>query len=161
MSTTAAQTILFSVLGLAAATCVAAADVRPFKVGTFDAQGRVFVGAVIDDAVVVDLGAAGAALKKPASAAPRDMRDLIARYDNGVRDLIVAAVAGAMASGGRPDYALDLKKVRTLAPVMPQTMLNAAVNYTDHASEMGRGNAASGPPPGAQSVPGIWERKPD
>jgi 2,4-didehydro-3-deoxy-L-rhamnonate hydrolase len=89
------------------------------------------------------------------------MRDLIARYDNGVRDLIVAAVAGAMASGGRPDYALDLKKVRTLAPVMPQTMLNAAVNYTDHASEMGRGNAASGPPPGAQSVPGIWERKPD
>jgi 2-keto-4-pentenoate hydratase/2-oxohepta-3-ene-1,7-dioic acid hydratase in catechol pathway len=161
MSPKKAQMILFSALGVVATTFVAAAEVRPFKVGTFDAQGRVFVGAVVDDSVVIDLGAAASGLKKSASAAPRDMRDLIARYDSGMRDLIVAAVAGATARGATPSYALDLHKVRTLAPVMPQTMMNAAVNYTDHASEMGRGSAASAPPPGAQSVPGLWERKPD
>jgi 2,4-didehydro-3-deoxy-L-rhamnonate hydrolase len=163
MGTKTAQMILLAVFGGVAATCVAAADARPFKVGTFDAQGRMFVGAVVDDSLVIDLGAAAAALKKPPSAAPRDMRDLIARYESGVRDLIVAAVAGATASGPKPAYAFDLKKVRTLAPVMPQTMMNAAVNYFDHANEMGRGNTgASAPPaPAAASVPGLWERKAD
>src|ERR1700742_895360 len=108
------RVLLCSVL-VHAAVVVAA---TPFKVGTFDAQGRLFVGAVIDDSRVIDLGAATNALKRPAASAPRDMRDLIARYDSGMRDLIVAAVASA-GSTPRPAYVMDLNRVRTLAPVMP------------------------------------------
>ena len=140
-----------------------AADTRPFKVGTFEAPGRTFVGAVVDDAVVIDLGAAASALRRPANAAPRDMRDLIGRYDTGVRELIVASVATvtAQSGGARPSYAMDLGKVRTLAPVIPTTMMNAAVNYYEHAAEMNGGSAAASAPPGTTSVPGLWERKPD
>jgi 2,4-didehydro-3-deoxy-L-rhamnonate hydrolase len=138
-----------------------AADTHPYKLGTFEAQGKTFVGAVIDDSVVIDLGAAASALRKPANTAPRDMRDLIARYDTGVRDLIVASVAAATAGGARPSYAMDLGKVRTLAPVIPMTMMNVAVNYYEHAAEMSGGSAATNAPPGTASVPGLWERKPD
>jgi 2,4-didehydro-3-deoxy-L-rhamnonate hydrolase len=140
-----------------------AADTQPYKVGTFEAQGRTFVGAVVDDAVVIDLGAAASALRRPANQAPRDMRDLIARYDTGVRDLIVASIAAvtAQSGGARPSYAMDLSKVRTLAPVIPTTMMNAAVNYYEHAAEMNGGSGAASAPPGTTSVPGLWERKPD
>ena len=140
-----------------------AADPPPYKLGTFEAQGKTFIGAVVDDAVVIDLGAAATALRRPANAAPRDMRDLIARYDTGVRDLIVASVTAvtAQSGGARPSYAMDLGKVRTLAPVIPTTMMNAAVNYYEHAAEMNGGAAATNAPPGTTSVPGVWERRPD
>jgi 2-keto-4-pentenoate hydratase/2-oxohepta-3-ene-1,7-dioic acid hydratase in catechol pathway len=148
---------------LGTGSMASAADTRPYKLGTFEAEGRTFVGAVVDDAVVIDLGAAASALRSPANAAPRDMRDLIARYNNGVRDLIVASVAAvtAQSGGARPSYAMDLGKVRTLAPVIPMTMMNVAVNYYEHAAEMNGGSAATSAPPGTTSVPGLWERKPD
>jgi 2-keto-4-pentenoate hydratase/2-oxohepta-3-ene-1,7-dioic acid hydratase in catechol pathway len=148
-------------LGFSATAALAAeSSTKPFKLGTFDAQGRVVVGAVLDESLVLDLGAAATSLKRSA-AAPRDMRDLIARYDSGGRELIVAAIAGA-AGASRPAYAIELSKVRTLAPVMPMTMMNAAVNYYEHAAEMSGGNAAAATaPPGTESVPGLWERKPD
>src|SRR3954470_2302796 len=124
-------------VALGSGSMASAADTRPYKLGTFEAQGRTFVGAVVDDAVVIDLGAAASALRSPANAAPRDMRDLIARYDSGVRDLIVASVTAvtAQSGGARPSYAMDLGKVRTLAPVIPMTMMNVAVNYYEHAAE--------------------------
>src|SRR5262245_27048731 len=113
--------ILCVCLALGPGAMALAADTRPYKLGTFEAQGRTFVGAVVDDAIVIDLGAAASALRRPANTAPRDMRDLIARYDTGVRDLIVASVSAVTAQGGgaRPAYAMELGKVRTLAPVIP------------------------------------------
>jgi 2-keto-4-pentenoate hydratase/2-oxohepta-3-ene-1,7-dioic acid hydratase in catechol pathway len=159
--TRAVQLLVGIALGHSITAVAAATDVRPFKVGTFDAQGRVFVGAVVEDSVVIDINAAAVALKRPAASAPRDMRDLIARYENGVRDLIVAA-AGSVSGSARPSYALDLKRVRTLAPVIPTTMLNAAVNYREHAAEMSSSNAAAAAAPaGVTSVPGLWERASD
>jgi 2,4-didehydro-3-deoxy-L-rhamnonate hydrolase len=150
-------------LGVALAQSVSVLAATPFKLGTFDAQGRVFVGAVLDDSMVIDLTAAASALKRPAGTAPRDMRNLIARYDSGARDLIVAAVAAVGAAGSaRPSYVMDLSKVRTLAPVMPTTMMNVAVNYREHAAEMAGGSAdPAAAPPGTTSVPGLWERQPD
>jgi 2,4-didehydro-3-deoxy-L-rhamnonate hydrolase len=159
-----AAAIVCTIVGSSVASLAAAADVKPFKLGTFDAQGRVFVGAVLDDAIVIDLNAAATALRRPATAPPRDMRDLIARYDSGMRDLIVASIATvpAQTGGARPAHVLDLSKVRTLAPVMPITMMNAAVNYYEHAAEMASSDsAATTAPPGTASVPGIWERRPD
>jgi 2-keto-4-pentenoate hydratase/2-oxohepta-3-ene-1,7-dioic acid hydratase in catechol pathway len=158
----------------AVAACALASAQTPtsFKLGTFERQGRTFVGIVLRDTVVIDLAAANAAIRTPAStvAAPADMKDLIARYDAGVRTRIgqiVNAVEGA-STGARPAYVLDRKDLKTLPPVMyPMTMLNVAVNYREHDAEMSRGargapqTAAPPPgtaPPGTQSAPGIWQR---
>ena len=76
----------------AVAVCAAASNAfgqgaTPFKLGTFDQNGRSFVGIVLKDSIVIDVAQASAALQVPASkvAAPSDMKDLIARYDSGVR----------------------------------------------------------------------------
>src|SRR6185295_498461 len=128
-------------------------------------------GIVLRDTMVIDLAAAHAAIQTPASsvAAPADMKDLIARYDAGVRTRIgqiVGTVEGG-STGARPAYVFDRKDLKTLPPVMyPMTMLNVAVNYREHDAEMSRGargaQAAAPPPgtapPGTQSAPGIWQR---
>ena len=118
--------------GMVWAVLVTAQGVTPFKVGTFERQGRTFVGVVLRDAVVIDFAAASAALKTPATtiAPPADMKDLIARYDAGVRSRIVEIVksVGAQTGGARPAYVYDLNDVKTMPPVMyPTTMLNVAV----------------------------------
>ena len=148
-----------------------------FKLGTFERQGNQFVGIVLRDAVVVDFSAAHAALATPGSkvAVPTDMKDLIARYESGVRDRIVEVVKSVESAGGnRPAYVYDLKTVKILPPIMyPMTMLNVAVNYREHAVEMAVRDAGGKPPapgagpapgaalPGTKSAPGIWERKAD
>ncbi|HEY7442314.1 MAG TPA: fumarylacetoacetate hydrolase family protein [Vicinamibacterales bacterium] len=148
--------------------------VTPYKVGTFERQGNQFVGIVLRDSVVIDFSLAHAALAGAKVAAPTDMKDLIARYESGVRDRIVEIIKSIDAPGGtRPAYVYDLKTVKILPPIMyPMTMLNVAVNYREHAVEMavrdagGKPPASSGPAPGAalpgtKSAPGIWERKTD
>ena len=162
----------------ALAACAAASNVfgqgaTPFKLGTFDQNGRAFVGVVLKDASVIDLAQASAALKSPASkvAAPSDMKDLIARYDSGVRARIGEVLANTkpLEGAGRPAFVHDLKSLKTLPPIMyPTTMLNVAVNYRAHAAEMAggattqAGGTAQGDAlPGTTSAPGIWERKPD
>src|SRR5438132_8056455 len=148
---------------------VQAQGVTPFKLGTFQIQTRTFVGIVLRDSVVVDFAAASRAIT-PASnvALPADMKDLIARYDSGLRDRIVQVVRSVNAqSGARPAYVYDLMAVKTLPPIMyPTTMLNVAVNYTEHGAEMAArdgGRAAETPQgsalPGTKSASGIWERK--
>ena len=121
---------------------------------------------MLRDAVVIDLAAADAAVMPASSvAAPRDMKDLIARYDKGVRSRILELIARVDAAGAvRPSWVIDLSSLKTLPPIMyPQTMLNMAVNYREHAAEMG--GAASSPTgpgaalPGTRSAPGIWERQ--
>jgi 2-keto-4-pentenoate hydratase/2-oxohepta-3-ene-1,7-dioic acid hydratase in catechol pathway len=150
----------------------------PFKLGTFERDGRRFVGVVLRETVVVDLARANDAV--PAREAkvvpPADMKDLIARYDAGIRARIVEIVSFVEAAGARrPDYVLDVKSLKTLPPIVyPTTMLNVAVNYREHALEMAGGStntAATGttpgssPPgsalPGTTSAAGIWERKAD
>jgi len=146
-----------------------------FKVGTFELQGRTFVGIVVGDTRVIDLGAAHTAIRTPASnvAAPSDMKDLIARYDSGLRARIidiVRSVATATA-GSRAPYVHDLSAVKILPPILyPTTMLNVAVNYREHDVEMARVRQGSATPaaptagaalPGTTSAPGIWERAAD
>ena len=57
----------------------------PYKLGTFELQGRTFVGLVLRDSVVVDLAAADKAVATTRQRVPMpsDMKDLIARYDTG------------------------------------------------------------------------------
>ena len=146
----------------------------PYKLGTFEREGRSFVGIVLRESLVIDFPAAHAAIGTPAStlAAPTDMKDLIARYDAGLRSRIVDIVRSVEAPGAaRPAYAYDLRAVKILPPIMyPTTMLNVAVNYRDHDLEMaklreqvpGMGAATSGAAlPNTRSAPGIWERATD
>jgi 2-keto-4-pentenoate hydratase/2-oxohepta-3-ene-1,7-dioic acid hydratase in catechol pathway len=155
--------------GIAAALFCAAAAAQPaptpFKLGTFERQGRSFVGIVVRDSLVIDLAAAHAAVTTPAStlAAPADMKDLIARYDAGVRARIIDLVRAV--GDTRPAYVYDVGALKILPPIMyPTTMLNVAVNYREHDLEMARRQGdtrtatAGEAPPGTTSAAGIWER---
>lgn len=146
----------------------------PFKLGTFERNGRPFVGIVLRESVVIDFAAAHAAIRTPAStvAAPTDMKDLIVRYDSGLRARIGDIVRSVESAGAtRPAYAYELRAVKILPPIMyPTTMLNVAVNYREHDLEMaklraqvpGMGAATSGAAlPNTVSAPGIWERAAD
>ncbi|MEQ1575890.1 MAG: fumarylacetoacetate hydrolase family protein [Vicinamibacterales bacterium] len=162
------------VLGLLTACAVAgsittAQQVTPYKIGTFQRQGtRPFVGVVLRDSYVIDLAAAAATTKASSVAAPTDMKDLIQRYDAGVRDLIVAVVKslGDRLGANRPAYVYDVTAVKTLPPIMyPMTVMNAAVNYFEHAAEGQPAPAPGAVQPGyadakTVSAPGLWERKP-
>ena len=150
-----------------ATTAVAQPAPTPFKLGTFERQGRPFVGIVLRESVVIDLAAANTAVTNPASnvAAPTDMKDLIARYDSGLRARILDIVRTV--GDTRPAYVYDLSALKVLPPVMPTTMLNVAVNYREHDIEMARvrqgdttqaAPTAGAAPPGTVSAPGIWER---
>ncbi len=145
---------------------------QPFKLGTFEQGGRTFVGIVLKESIVIDFAQASSALKTPAStiSPPVDMKDLIARYDTGVRARIIEVLLNTkpLEGAGRPSFVHDLKALRTLPPIMyPTTMLNVAVNYRAHGAEMAGGAPPAGGPapgdalPGTTSAPGIWERKAD
>ena len=146
----------------------------PYKLGTFERDGRTFVGIVLRESLVIDFPAAHAALRAPASTlvAPADMKDLIARYDGGLRARIVEVVRSVEAAGtARPSHAYDLRVVKILPPIVyPTTMLNVAVNYREHDLEMaklreqvpGMGAATAGAAlPNTRSAPGVWERASD
>jgi 2-keto-4-pentenoate hydratase/2-oxohepta-3-ene-1,7-dioic acid hydratase in catechol pathway len=162
--------ILALVLSLTASQAVA--QDQPFKLGTFERDGRRFVGIVVRDTMVIDFAAASAAVRSGNAAVmpPADMKDLIARYDQGFRRRIQEVIAAAGAAGSQASYVYPLSGVKTLPPIMyPTTMINTALNYREHAAEMAGLN--SGPPavtagapppgtapPGTQSAPGVWER---
>src|SRR5215204_4565407 len=109
--------------GLAASAAAQNAQ-KPFKLGTFERGGKTFIGVVLDDAKVVDLAAANAALESKGSAKmamPADMKELITRYESGLKERIYA-VANAGAPAGAA-YAYDVKALKTLAPVKPAIIL--------------------------------------
>ena len=156
-----------------ASVFVGAQGATPYKLGTFQRQGTTFVGVVIRDTQVINLQVANAAVSTGKRiTAPTDMKDLIARYDTGVRQRIVEIVNAVVTAKTRPAYVMDLASLKVMPPIMyPMTMLNAAVNYREHAVEMAArgarpgdpppGNAPGTAPPGTTSASGIWERARD
>jgi len=135
-----------SILGRAVALCMAtacvtatAADATPFKVGTFELSGREFVGLVLQDRRVVDIAPANAAFETRNSnarkvVAPRDMKELIERYevDVGPR-LRELAAANATAEPGSAAYVHAVTALKILPPIRPAVILNAGANYPAHA----------------------------
>ncbi len=173
------QVVVGLFVGVAIAGALAHAQATtPFKLGTFERQGRPFVGVVLRDTVVIDLAAAHAAVQ-PAStlAAPTDMKDAINRYDTGLRARIQDIVRSVSAAGAaRPAYVYDVSALKILPPIVPTVMLNVAVNYREHDIEMAAARllgplpaqsaqaaapTAGGALPNTTSAPGYWERKPD
>jgi 2-keto-4-pentenoate hydratase/2-oxohepta-3-ene-1,7-dioic acid hydratase in catechol pathway len=162
--------VLSLTLATVGTVLVQAQAVTPFKVGTFQREGRTFVGIVIRDSLVADFAAASQAVTPAARVQPpADMKDFIARYDAGLRDRAVEIVRSVGAqSSARPPYVYDVKALKTMPPIMyPSVMLNVAVNYVEHGVEMavrdGTPTAPGAPPQGSapagtRSMPGIWER---
>src|SRR5436309_15934184 len=118
---------------------VQAQAVTPFKLGTFQTQARTFVGIVLRDSFVVDFAAASRAIT-PASnvALPFDMKDLIARYDSGLRDRIIQVVRSVDAqTGASRAYVYDLAALMTMPTIMyTTTMIIVEVNYTEIGDDM-------------------------
>ena len=145
----------------------------PFKLGTFEQGGKPFVGVIVKDSIVIDLAQANTALKSPAAKvpAPSDMKDLIARYDTGVRARI-----GEILQNTKPLEGAGRPALRSRSEEPEDA---AAHHVSDDDAERGgelsgargrdgrrapRGRAAPAPGdalPGTTSAPGIWERKPD
>jgi len=137
-----------------------------FKLGTFEERGRVFLGLVLRDNYVVDISQANAALDGARPVIPSDMKDLIQRYQELRPRLYAIANAATGALGAHPAYIREVKSLKTHPPVTPGMILNAAVNYAEHASEMQGGGAKTAGPTSKEQeninkgIPGIWNRKP-
>jgi len=145
------RTLLFVVLAAIASPVLGSAQTmirsaEPFKLGTFEiaAQGDSRIGIVLRDELVVELNAANRALESsrdyPAIPMPADMRDLISRYDYGLKYRLYEIVNNVvnnnrLAGPNRADFVHDVDAIRTLAPLMPGKMLNAAVNFYSHVEE--------------------------
>jgi 2-keto-4-pentenoate hydratase/2-oxohepta-3-ene-1,7-dioic acid hydratase in catechol pathway len=117
---------------------------EPFKLGTFEIQGEPTLGIVLRDRIVVELAAANREIeRKPAYAKlpmPADMKALAGMYNMGYKGRIyqiVNHVVGAgLLDGGKRSYVHHVSDVRTLPPIDPGKILNAAGNYFGHVGEM-------------------------
>ena len=118
-----------------------------FKVGTFDIHGVPHVGLVLRDSLVIDIEVANMALESdpayPTVPMPRDMLELIGRWDYGLKyrlyEIVNHVVGNDLLMGaGRADYIYDVSDLRTRPPIMyPGKILNAAVNFYSHVNEAG------------------------
>jgi 2-keto-4-pentenoate hydratase/2-oxohepta-3-ene-1,7-dioic acid hydratase in catechol pathway len=183
------RTIVFVafVLAVAVAGCSQSTEAQsggpavPFKLGTFEQNGRAFVGLVLRDTQAVDIAAANTAFESANGSAsrltpPADMTQLIARYDAEWKDRLGAIARTVSAAGSAPSYAYAVSSLRILPPVRPAVQLNGGGNYVEHtegiaanqaraggAGNQARGGGARGgaaPATAAQTAPGIWERQP-
>ena len=152
----------FLMLTLAIPAYLLAQDSQPFKLGTFD-DGEVYVGLVLDDAVVVNIGMANDALGGKQSAMPTTMLGIIERYEEIRPRLGAIATAAGSSAGDQAPYVKELGEVRVLPPIVPNIIYNAAANYSGHAAEMARlaGSLTEAAPPVPDPIPGIWERSED
>ena len=144
----------------AAPTWLSAQDVVPFKLGTFEDGGDTYLGLVLEDRLVVNIGQANQALDGAKPAIPADMTGLIVAYD-GLRDRL-HAIARAAASMPGAAYVKDVSDVDIRPPMRPHVIYNAASNYSLHAREMARRNNPQAEPdltPAPDPIPGIWERE--
>lgn len=119
---------------------------EPFKLGTFEIADAPRIGIVLQDKIIIDLEAANRSLERsaayPPMPMPEEMRELVGQYEYGLKYRIYEIVNDVVGKGRltqkpRPGYIHDVGQVRTLAPIMPRKMLNAAVNFYSHVGEGG------------------------
>ncbi len=132
----------------------------PFKLGMFRLDTRTFAGVVIDDARVIDLTSARPML-------PRDVNQLIATWSRS-RQLITDVLTVVLAAGDKPPaYVHDLAKLTVLPPLAPRIILNATLNYQEHAEELAKNPGAvagvsaadvAGTQKPVGSIAGVWTR---
>jgi 2-keto-4-pentenoate hydratase/2-oxohepta-3-ene-1,7-dioic acid hydratase in catechol pathway len=121
----------------------------PFKLATFEADGKLQIGLVLGGRVV-DIARANAYLVRrarlPPMTLPTEMRGLIEQYETASRRLYQIAnyLKTENGTAGLP-FAYDFKKVSIKAPIKyPWNLLNLAANYKAHAEGMGGASAGGG-----------------
>ena len=134
---------------------VSSAPDTPFKLATFEADGRLGVGLVFGNRLF-DLAAANAYLIKTAGVAPMllpgDMRAVIEQYAVISPRLYQIANYFKDKAGQQFPFARGIEQVAIKAPVMyPANVLCAAANYRAHAE--GMGNVMTGAPPAPATQP--------
>src|SRR3972149_5975485 len=75
------RALVMAVLLVATASNLSAQGQTPFKLGTFEQNGQIFLGLVIRDSLVANIAQANAALAGDKPAIPTNMTELIARYE--------------------------------------------------------------------------------
>ncbi|MFN7985797.1 MAG: hypothetical protein U0Q11_28470, partial [Vicinamibacterales bacterium] len=139
----------------------------PYKLGTFERDGKPMLGLVLRDTQVADIAQANAAFEAGNSSAaklalPSDMKELIVKYEAGWRDRL-AALAKAIPAQGAPSFVFAMESLKALPPVRPSLILNAGGNYSEHtqgiAAQQQRAGAAPEAASKAVTAPGIWERQ--
>jgi len=113
----------------------------PFKLATFQADGRIRVGIVLGTRILDIEGAHTAVVQELAlrgmPAMPRDMRTLVEDYDRIAPHLYRIANRFKDASADNPIFAFRVDRVAILAPIKyPYNILAIAANYKLHAGEM-------------------------
>jgi len=148
---------MFLASGLMAQTSVSTSPDTPFKLATFEAQGKTRLGMVLG-ARVLDIAGANAHLVEKArlsvTPVPTEMRELIEQYPTLSPRLYQIANYFKTNTTANLAFAFDVESVSIKAPIKyPSNLLAAAANYRAHAEGMG---AAMGQPAGQQpaSPPG-------
>ncbi len=121
----------------------------PFKLATFEAEGKVRVGMVLGSHVV-DIARANTYVAQKAHLqpvrVPDEMRALIEQYDTASKRLYQIAnyLKDERGTAGLP-FAYDFNKVAVKAPIKyPWNLLNLAANYKAHAEGMGQAGSGGG-----------------
>jgi len=160
MASGSGRALAICIASVCVSTAASAAEesATAFKLGTFEAKGKEFVGLVLQDERVLDIAVANAAFESRNSkagkvAAPRDMKELIARYERDVGPrLRELAAANVSAEPGSASYVYAVSALKVLPPVRPAVILNAGANYPAHAqgiiAQGARAAAAAGGAPG-------------
>lgn len=137
----------------------------PFKLATFETQGRVRLGLVLGarifDVAAADPHVAQKTGSRPARM-PGEMRALIETYDRVAPQLYrIANYFKDAKSDGLP-FAFDVEKVSIKAPIKyPYNLIAAAANYRSHAGEMlGRGAQAVNEVDPEKSDPVMFAKSP-
>jgi 2-keto-4-pentenoate hydratase/2-oxohepta-3-ene-1,7-dioic acid hydratase in catechol pathway len=140
--------LCWSAGGLVAA--VSNAPDTPFKLATFEANGNVALGMVLDDRVVLELTGANAHVAKhaklPSVRIPAEMRELIEQYSSVNKRLYEIANYFKANPPDKLPFAHAANQVTYKAPIKyPWNLLAIAANYPSHAAgaaQSGRGGPA-------------------
>ena len=145
MRSTILATLLVVLAGPTGLAAQSLESAEPFKVGTFQIDGKATVALVLRDSLIVDIAAANAELEVsplyPHLTMPADMLELIGQYEYGLKLRLYAIVNNLVAENrlsgsARAEYVHDVEGVRILPPIMyPGKLMNAAVNFYTHACE--------------------------
>ena len=129
----------------------------PYKLGMFQQGDRVFVGMVLNDDMVVDLG-------RTIAGTPTTIKGLIAQWSQPTADRFASVASDSLANP--PASAMKVPQLKVLPPITdPRVLLSTAVNYQEHALEMRSTttiseSSAAVDPKVAQGIPGYWARRP-
>jgi 2,4-diketo-3-deoxy-L-fuconate hydrolase len=128
----------------------------PYKLGMFQQGDRIFVGMVLNDDVVIDLG-------RTIAGTPSTIKGLIAQWSQPTADRFASVAADTLSNP--PASAMKVAQLKVLPPITdPKVLLSTAVNYQEHAMEMKSTttiseSAAAVDPKVARGIPGYWERR--